>query len=133
MVPWIIVAVDHLPFGVPQSCSVALRHGVVSGPGGGQSLIDLLAAERCCYGSTDWMAVSDEVVEAVRAVGGSSGAAITDELQRRSKDPQLLRRATEWVNDGMNWSEGMAHVSGGEHRLCALRQQGGQLTVVFSP
>jgi hypothetical protein len=132
-VPWIIVQVSQLPVSVPNGCSMAARFSVIDGVGGAQTLAQLLETEPCCYSSIDWVPVSDAVVAAVRVVGGLSGAAIDDELRRRITDPNLLRCALEWVDDGMNWQEGLQRVFGGEHRLCALRQQGGKLTVVLTP
>lgn len=74
----------------------------------------------------------EAVTDAVRSGGGGSLPALVEALDTAPLSPDVQERAVKWLRDGPNWESGMQTVSGGEHRLCAARQQGVAYVVVFS-
>jgi hypothetical protein len=125
---------DALPRTVPRSCHIAARADLSGGNRlDGLELESLARSAGCCYGGTDWLPINRAVLNAVLSAGGDSQPAILAELEHSPLEGFQLKLAREWLEDGVTCNPELTVVSGGEHRLCALRQQGAEKTVVFVP
>lgn len=130
--PFEIVRIRDLPPSVPMSCRVAISNRISGNKVGDvDRLLQALETQACCYSGRDWHVRAKATTQALRAVGGTSGASLVAHIRANNSDPLVVADACDLIEDGINWRRGMKWVSGGEHRLCAMRDQGVSEVVVY--